>query len=111
MTQRRSFYRIVFPLPERPRVTIGDCAFEVIDISEGGARLVSPVQPPHFSALPETATVTFQGGATLTSTATLQREEDGELVVRFRSNLPYSAIVAEQRRLLALYPPEVLRRQ
>jgi len=107
MPQQRDYFRIPYPVTERPRLIVGASEFEIVDLSESGARIALEGEPQDgvesFAAI-----VRFQDGTTAKVIAAVQRREQGELVLRFADNLPYGIIAAQQRRLLQLYPRDAL---
>jgi hypothetical protein len=107
MPQQRDYFRIPYPVTERPRLVIGVDEFQIVDLSESGARIALDSEPPAaVESFP--ATVQFKDGTTVKVVAAIQRQEQGELVLRFADNLPYAIIAAQQRRLLQLYPRDAL---
>jgi hypothetical protein len=107
MPQQRDYFRIPYPVTERPRLVIGASEFEVVDLSESGARIELDGEPP-AGAESFPAIVRFKDGTTVKVVAVVQRQEHGELVLRFADNLPYAVIAGQQRRLLQLYPRDAL---
>jgi hypothetical protein len=109
MSQKRDHFRIVFPLDQRPCLSAGLGKWEIIDLSEHGAKLVVPVEGTSLLGSEQfQATIRFRDGTTAAVTAIVQRQEANEVVLQFLEELPYSLIMAEQRRLLRLYPRETL---
>ena len=108
MPQNRDHYRIPFPIGERPRLVVGAAEFEVIDLSERGARIVLNGEWPDDGNGPFVATIHFRDGTTAEVTAELRRREADRLILRFVKQLSYSLIAAEQQRLLRLYPRTAL---
>jgi hypothetical protein len=85
-------------------MAVGEAEFEVIDLSERGARIVRNGQWPDDGKGPFAATIRFRDGSTGEVTAKLHRKEADRLILRFVKQLSYSLIAAEQQRLLRLYP-------
>ena len=108
MPQNRDHFRIPFPIGERPQLVVGAAEFEVIDLSERGARIVRNGQWPADGNGPFAATIRFRDGTTAGVTADLHRKDADKLILRFGKQLSYSLIAAEQRRLLRLYPRTAL---
>jgi hypothetical protein len=108
MPQKRDCFRIVFPLEQRPCLAAGLAEWDVIDLSENGAKLAVETECSLRSGDPFAATIRFHDGTATAVTATVQRREANEVVLRFSEELSYSLIMAEQRRLLRLYPRETL---
>ena len=108
MAQNRDHYRILFPIGERPQLVVGAIEFEVIDLSERGARVIRNGRWPDGGNGPFAVTVRFRDGTTAEVTAELRRQEIDRLILRFVKQLSYSLIAAEQQRLLRLYPRTAL---
>jgi hypothetical protein len=108
MSQKRDHFRIVFPLGQRPCLAAGMSEWEVIDLSEDGAKIALNCETSLCSDNPFAATIRFHDGTPVTVTATVQRREDEYVILNFAKPLPYSLIMAEQRRLLRLFPRESL---
>jgi hypothetical protein len=62
--QQREFYRLWYPVAERPKLRIGDQEFDVSEVSEAGARIVisAPVGLSDSEAF--TGTIKFRTGET-----------------------------------------------
>jgi hypothetical protein len=102
--QKRDFFRIPFPVAERPKLLVGLREYEVLDLSERGAKIAASECSPWNHEDAFTMTIRFKDGTSVTTTAELQRREVDHLILRFSQGLPYSIIVAQQRRLLHLFP-------
>jgi PilZ domain-containing protein len=104
MSQRRNYFRIQFPITQRPRLVVSTAEFEVLELAETGARIiVGDAQVSETSGEFE-ATIQFPDGASASVTARVHRREINEAVLRFAANLPYPIIAGQQRRLLKLFP-------
>ena len=110
MAQQRRHYRIKYPAGQRPRMLIEDQELEVIEVSEGGARIATEIDPPERWQSPFPVTIVFKTGTQSTTQAVLIRQEPGQVVLRFTSGIPFSMIMAEQRRLADLFPREARRK-
>lgn len=103
--QQRQYFRIVFPVAQRPRLDVDGYRFTILEISEGGASLVGDgtTLPPWNS--PRRATITLADGTEIATETIAERHAAPDvLAVRFVELLPLSIITAEQRRLAMLYP-------
>src|SRR5438876_431527 len=106
MSQRRDYFRIRFPLTQRPRLVADSIELEVIELSENGARVVVNGNGVLKGTAPFGATIRFKDGTAVKITAVMHRWKAKEAILRFSDNISYSIIVAEQRRLLQLFPRE-----
>jgi hypothetical protein len=104
MSQRRNYFRIKFPITQRPRLVVNAAEFEVLELAETGARIIAGNAQVSESTGEFEATIEFPDGASAPITARVHRREGNQAVLRFAANLPYSIIAAQQRRLLKLFP-------
>jgi hypothetical protein len=104
MSQRRNYFRIKFPITQRPCLVVNAAEFEVVELAEAGARIVVGDAQVSESTGEFDATIQFPDGASARVTARVHRREGSEAVLRFSANLPYSIIAAQQQRLLKLFP-------
>jgi len=108
MSQNRDYFRIVFPIGERPCLKADLTEWDILDLSENGARVAVNDDNTLRSLDSFDATIRFSDGTAATVNACVQRREAEGVVLQFREQLAYSLIMAEQRRLLRLYPREKL---
>ena len=108
MAQKRDFYRIPYPVAERPRLVVGTVELEVLDISERGARVALASETAFSGDSHFAATVRFKDGTTVQTTGVVHRREGKELILGFSEGLPYSVIASEQQRLFRLFGREAL---
>jgi hypothetical protein len=108
MGQSRDYFRIPFPVTERPHLIVEKDEFEVLDLSERGARVAAAGKLLGGGKRSFDVTVRFKDGTTAKTSAMIHRQEGDQLVLRFRESLPFGVIAGEQRRLLALYGREAL---
>jgi hypothetical protein len=97
---RRSNYRVVYPLAERPVIEVGRAIHDVVDVSERGLRFeIRTTQQPKPGDL-ITGRIQFQGSAAIEVTGEVIRARPGLVVLSLESpGIPYSNILLEQRRL------------
>jgi PilZ domain-containing protein len=101
-SSRRSLYRIVYPLHERPAFEMGRFVYEVIDCSERGIRYY--VQDRHVPALgtPLGGTLQFRRGGEVEVTGEVIRTRAGTVALALDApGISFSDILAEQRYLRA----------
>lgn len=108
MTPSRNHYRIRFPRPDRARLETPLGEFEILDLSESGASISQRAESSRWnSTIP--VRVVLRDEASFDTTASVVRQDADKLVLEFGKFLPQPMIIAEQRRLLGLYPKESLR--
>ncbi len=108
MAQSRDYFRIPFPVAQRPHLIVGKDEFEVLDLSERGARVAAAGKLVSSGKGSFGVTVRFKDGTTAKTSAMIHRQEGDQLVLRFSQSLPFGVIAGEQRRLVALYGREAL---
>jgi PilZ domain len=100
----RAYYRIVYPLRDRPRLELGGRQHEVVDCSEGGLRFqLTSGAPPELGA-PVRAVVRFHEGQEVAVEGAVVRVQGGHVALRLARGIPLAVILAEQRYLRAHYP-------
>jgi len=106
MTSQRRFYRIEYPVGARPILSVNGSTGQIVELSEGGGRVL--VSDPDLVWLKDGAqvTITFQCGDTATSTATLVRVDGDQIVVRFSPPIALPIIIEEQRLLIIQFPKD-----
>src|SRR5437016_10622779 len=72
MPQQRDYFRIPYPVPERPRLIVGTREYEIVDLSESGARIGLECESPAGTE-PFPAIVRFRDGTTVNIVAAVQR--------------------------------------
>ena len=100
---RRNEYRIVYPIADRPRMEIGCEVYEVLDLSEGGLRLLAPdLQLGEAQRIQ--GMLYFSDGGRAYINGSVFRRTDKHLVIELdRNKIPYQRIVQEQRFLISRY--------
>lgn len=98
MSSQREHFRIRYPERETPWLTVGESAFAIHDLSEGGARLQN--NPVFRHGLPpQDISVVFPDGSEFSTTAVFLRGTADGIAIRFSRLVPLARILAEQRRL------------
>lgn len=108
MNDSRNHFRIRFPQDQRPRLYADGVEYAVLNLSESGASVLASGAGAGWKSVVPVRVVLGDGTACET-TASMLREMPRELIVRFEKWIPQSLIVAEQRRLIRLYPKDALR--
>ncbi|MGD8276698.1 MAG: PilZ domain-containing protein [Gemmatimonadota bacterium] len=102
----RAFYRIHYPITERPRFWSGTCVYEVLDCCEGGLRyrLSGSEARPAVGATVN-GLLRFHRGTELDIEGEVVRVQNGSVALNLTTNrIPFSVILAEQKELLRRYP-------
>ncbi len=100
--QKRQYFRIEYPVDERPTLVIGSESLEVVDTSERGMRVLpakgSPV-PTHIKG-----TLKFRDGSEcMVAGQVVRQAPDGSLVIQLTVGISLALIMKEQRRLIQKY--------
>ena len=96
---RREFYRVIYPLDERPTVTVGRLVHAVVDCSERGLRYeVKDRRVPQLGAEFK-GRLRFRRGAEILVNGEVIRARSGLVVVKLDPPLPFGEILSEQRYL------------
>lgn len=103
--QRRRFYRVDHPLQERPKLVIGDNAYDILDISEGGTKFVTPQFPEKAIEGVIEAHITFSDGEEIAVKGRVVRYE---LAMEFEELIPGKIMAKEQIKIIKHYhkPPD-----
>ncbi len=103
-SERRTHYRLRYPIAERPTARIEDRDYEVSEISERGVKIrlesVSGLAVEQRFA----GVLRFEDGETLGIEGVVLRSDGKESVLKLAQGISQKRIVAEQIRLRQKYP-------
>ena len=100
----RSFYRIQYPLPERPVLLAEGQSFPVIDCSEHGLRYIRPLPNPLEVGHVVRGVLTFKRGAQTVVEGEVVRIQGDQVAVHLNiTPIPMGMIMHEQRYLRMRY--------
>lgn len=102
--QRRAFYRLAYPEVDRPVLWVGNYRCAVVEISEMGARVLFASGGELPQSGPIAGAVQFADGEIVPVEGTVLRIEGSEAVLQLTVGISLRRMLAEQRRLLQLYP-------
>jgi hypothetical protein len=101
--ERRRFYRLRYPEEERPVALAENRVFRVAELSEEGVRIVlADGQPAVGVAF--AGYVRFPDDQVATVEGVVLRHEGAEAVVYLTVGVPLRRMLAEQQRLIRLFP-------
>lgn len=103
--QQREFYRLWYPVAERPSLRIDDQEFDVSEVSEAGVRIVIASQVELADAEVFTGTITFRSGEKESVEGTILRSSENEIVANLTIGISLKRMMAEQIRIRRKYPP------
>jgi hypothetical protein len=101
----RQYYRLSFPIQERPQFQVGAVVMPIIECSERGFRY-EPARG-HAPELGDSleGRIKFRRGTEVEVAGTVTRRQDATLVLVLDSpGVPFSVLMAEQRHLRRHYP-------
>ncbi len=105
MTTVRAYFRVSYPLQERPSLILDDAIHQVLDCSEGGFRYHSGDFPAPEVGSPIEGRLRFRRGMQVSVTGRVVWADRGQVAVELvQSRIPLSIIYDEQRYLRKHYP-------
>jgi hypothetical protein len=102
-SERREFFRILYPIHARPRLIIQDASYDVLDVCERGIRFLHPTADALKSHVVVSATVTFRDGETLHVEGKILRLQGNNVVLHLQTYIPTARIMKEQRYLISRF--------
>ncbi len=99
--QKRAYFRIVYPVGDRPKIMLRNETFDVIDLSEMGVRFVSR-NAGRWLGVAEAlqATIVFFDKEKVTVIGRVLRANDDQVILHLSRGIPLTKVMAEQRRIL-----------
>jgi hypothetical protein len=102
--QRRGFYRIEYPPPERPKILIAGRTYRVIDLSEKGVRFLCDELFTPKEGEQVRAKITFRENDSVDVAGVVLRKSLEQCALKLNQvSIPLKKVMAEQRYLLAKY--------
>ena len=100
--QKRQYFRIIYPSSGRPIAYIKRQKFEVLDISEGGCKVLV-VNPAEVFAVGEKVkgSIVFRDESSIKIRGEILRFEANAVVIRMPEGVPQKKIMEEQLKLIA----------
>ncbi len=102
--ERRRHYRLRYPEAERPTARINDLDYPVVDISEGGSRLLLAGGRGLRRGQQFAGTVLFPDGETVPIEGVVLRSTEKHMAVQLSKGISQKRMVAEQKRIREKYP-------
>lgn len=99
----RAYYRLRYPDAERPRLQFDNSEYEVVELSELGGRIHLGGRELR-SGTAISGWVRFRDGESAPIEGQVIRTEGKEAVLQLTEGVSFSRMLAEQRRLIRLYP-------
>lgn len=101
---RREHYRIVYPSRARPKLTVGETHYWVVDMCERGLRFLHPQADSLEVGQTVRGTVLFADGSSMAVEGEVMRVGTGEAVLHLAVPVPAARILQEQRHLISRFP-------
>ena len=101
---KRRYYRLQYPVPERPTVWFQGCRYAVSEISEGGVRIILTGGCAVRLRQTFAGVIRFKDGGTTPIVGVVIRFHDCEIVVELSKGISLKRMIAEQSRLRKRYP-------
>ena len=102
--QKRQFFRVIYPIVERPKVIVAGKSYKIIDLSEGGLKIYVKPQPVSLKVdAIIVGKVFFADGVSQEFTGKILRTHEDFIVVRTSVGISLQRIMNEQRFLIGKY--------
>lgn len=98
-SDQRKYFRLKYPVAERPIVRSEDSEYEIAEISEGGARVIVAGQGSFDAGQPFSGTILFADGEEVDIRGIVLRCEGDEVAVRLSIGISFKRMVSEQAQL------------
>jgi len=106
----RQFFRLRYPVRERPRLRILAETFTVIDTSESGLLFFSSALPKFDLDLEVSGQLVFQDGQRIKIRGKVVRRNKNHYAMALEDGIPLTKMMAEHLALLAKYPSNRIRK-
>ncbi len=104
LPQRRAYYRVVYPLLDRPKIFIKSQPFPIIDICEKGVRFAYRSEDGLPFNVRLAARIEFHDGEQIFVNGKVVRVEPNAVAIFLSGEIPLARIIKEQRYLIQKYP-------
>lgn len=102
--ERRSEYRLHYPLEERPRITIEDLNYTIEELSEGGMKVLFDQDTDLPEDIPFTGVIQYIDGEEVEISGNIVRSFSHGFSVKFEKGVGMRRIMSDQIRLKKKYP-------
>lgn len=100
---QRAFFRLRYPIADRPQSSLLGQQYQTTEISEYGMRLATPSTEAFAPDQVIEVVITFQDGEMVTVLGRVLRIEEAEVALGLLDSIPEARITREQRYLLQKY--------
>lgn len=99
--QKRAHFRIVYPVGSRPKITLRNQTFDVVDLSEMGVRFATRDAKSWRSIVDVIqASILFADNEKVAVIGKVLRTTDDQVILQLTKGVPFAKVMAEQRRIL-----------
>ena len=102
--QRRGFYRLEYPVTERPTVRYKGRDYKVSEASEGGIKILLDRHCEIHARQLFAGVVRFKDGGIAPVVGVVLRSDEREMIVKFTKGISFNRMMAEQMRIRKKYP-------
>ncbi len=96
---RRSHYRVIYPIEQRPTFNVGRFFHEVVDLSEKGLRYEVKDRRVPIVGSKVSGTLSFKRGSELAIVGEVIRARGGLVVIALEPPIAFGEVLAEQQYL------------
>jgi hypothetical protein len=100
---RRRYFRLQYPLSDRPSLSLDGHAFEVSELSEGGLKLFLDGDYRFYAGQSIEGIITFHDESVTIVRGVVSRASDVEVVVVNLEGISFNRMVIEQQQLIRKY--------
>jgi hypothetical protein len=104
--QQRRYYRLWYPPLERPKLLFDHGIWHVVELSEGGARILSKRGRDPEIESEVAGLVEFADRGREYVRGLVLRHDERDWVVEFARGISFARMMEEQRRVFARYPDQ-----
>jgi PilZ domain len=99
--QRRNYFRLRYPInKDKPTACLGGREFEILEISEHGARILVPSGSGIFSGQSLSGSFHFYDGAIVLVRGVVSRVESDQIILKLATGVSFKRILLEQKQVL-----------
>lgn len=103
MINEREYYRVSYPVAERPVLSASYGQYDVMDVSEYGVRVALPSEANLTPGMCLIAVIRFHDGGELECYGEILRRDDDSIAVYLHKSIPLKRIYAESAYLRRIY--------
>ena len=101
--ERRQYFRLQYPLKERPKAVVQGIPYEILDLSERGVRIKTPSTTPADEGETIELTIKFARGDSLELSGKIVRVQETSIGIFLTHSIPPERIRAEELYLRTKY--------